>query len=88
MPLVLSYEVDLWGRVRRPVEAAEADVQSAVADYQNMLLSLQAELARNYTALRVVDNEIVLLDQTVKLRTETRDSVKSRFDNGLNGLSA
>ncbi len=85
LPLVLSYEVDLWGRVRRSVEAAEADVKSAVADYQNLLLTLQAELARSYFALRVVDNEIELLEQTIELRKATRDLVKSKFDNGQVG---
>lgn len=85
LPLVLSYEVDLWGRVKRSIEAAEADVQGAVADYQNLLLSLQAELARSYFSLRAVDNEINLLEQTIELRKSTRDLVKSRYDNGQVG---
>lgn len=85
LPLVLSYEVDLWGRVRRSVEAAEADVESAVADYQNLLLTLQAELARSYFALQEVDTEIELLEQTIELRRSTRDLVKSKFDNGQVG---
>lgn len=85
LPLVLSYEVDLWGRVRRSIEAAEADVEGAVADYQNLLLTLQAELARSYFALRAVDNEIDLLEQTIELRRATRDLVKSKYDNGQVG---
>jgi multidrug efflux system outer membrane protein len=83
--VVLSYEIDLWGRVRRSIEAAEADVESSFADYQNLLLTLQAELARSYFTLRAVDNEIELLQQTIKLRLATRDLVKSKFDNGQVG---
>lgn len=85
MPLVASYEVDLWGRVKRSVEAAEANVAGAVADYQNLLLSLQSELARNYFALRFTDSEISLLQQTIKLREENRDLVKSKFAHGQVG---
>jgi outer membrane protein, multidrug efflux system len=85
IPLVASYEVDLWGRVKRSVEAAEANVSGSVTDYHNLLLTLQAELARNYFALRTVDNEIDLLQQTIKLREENRDLIKSKFTHGQVG---
>lgn len=85
LPLVLSYEVDLWGRVKRSIEASEANVAGAIADYHNLLLSLQAELARNYFALRTIDNEIDLLRQTIQLRRDNRDLIKSRFDHGQVG---
>lgn len=85
MPLVASYEVDLWGRVKRSVEAAEANVAGAVADYQSLLLSLQAELARNYFGLRTTDSEIDLLQQTIKLRQDNRDLIKSKFFHGQVG---
>lgn len=85
LPMVLSYEIDLWGRVKRSIEAAEADTESAVADYRTLLLSLQAELARSYFALRSVDAEIGLLEQTIELRRATRDLVKSKFNNGQVG---
>lgn len=84
-PLVANYEIDLWGRVQRSVEAAEANVAGAVADYQNLLLSLQAELARTYFALRTVDNEIDLLHQTIQLRVENRDLIKSKLTHGQVG---
>ncbi|CAG36850.1 efflux transporter outer membrane subunit [Desulfotalea psychrophila] len=82
LPLVLSYEVDLWGRVRRSIEASTADVESARADYQSLMLTLQAELARNYFTLRAVDNETRLLQQTIELRRSTLSLVKSKFENG------
>ncbi len=85
LPLVLSYELDLWGRVKRSIEAAEADTQGAVADYRSLLLSLQAELARSYFSLRSIDSEIALLQQTIGLRIATRDLVKSKYENGQVG---
>jgi outer membrane protein TolC len=49
-PLDLSYEVDLWGRVRRGFPSARADAQASLADYYNVLLTLQADVAQNYFA--------------------------------------
>ncbi len=82
IPLDLSYEIDLWGRVRRSIEASRADAQASEADYQSLLLSLQAEVARNYFALRSLDAEIELLQRTVELRRENLGLVNSLFKNG------
>lgn len=86
LPLTLGYELDLFGRVRRSIEAAEADSASARADYQNILLSLQGELARSYFDLRAIDQEISLLQQTVTLMEEARSLIKRQYDNGLVSL--
>lgn len=82
LPFDLNYEVDLWGRTSRSIEAAQADTESAVADYQSVLLSLQAELARNYFVLRALDNEIALYEQTLVLLQEAVELVRSQYENG------
>jgi hydrophobe/amphiphile efflux-1 (HAE1) family protein/NodT family efflux transporter outer membrane factor (OMF) lipoprotein len=82
-PLDLSYEVDLWGRVRRGFEGARAEAQASLAEYHNVLLSLQAELAHNYFALRALDAEIATVAGTVKLRQEQTRLVQGRFDGGI-----
>ncbi|GHC48829.1 efflux transporter outer membrane subunit [Roseibacillus persicicus] len=76
--LTLAYEVDLWGRVRRGVAQAEANLSATEADYAAALLSLKGEVARNYLTLRSLDREIALLDQTSDLRKQRLDLTGSR----------
>lgn len=83
LPLDLSYEVDIWGRVRRSIEAATADYQASAADFETVRLTLHAEMARNYFALRALDAEIVLLQRSVELRQEALFLVQTRFANGV-----
>jgi hydrophobe/amphiphile efflux-1 (HAE1) family protein/NodT family efflux transporter outer membrane factor (OMF) lipoprotein len=82
-PLDLSYEVDLWGRVRRGFESARAEAQSSVAAFHNILLTLGADLAQNYFALRALDAEIAAVSATVELRKEQVRLVRSRFEGGI-----
>jgi hypothetical protein len=54
-PLDLSYEIDLWGRVRRSFESARAEAVASIASFHNILLTLQGDVAQNYFALRALD---------------------------------
>lgn len=80
--LNLSWEIDLWGRVRRQVGAAAADSHAAQLDYHAGLLSLRGEIARAYLSLRFTDAEITLLSQTESIRRRARQLMKARFDRG------
>ncbi len=80
--LNLSWEIDLWGRVRRKIGAAVAETEAAGYDYRGALLSLRGEVARTYLSLRFIDAEIALLEETEKLRAEARRLMKARFDGG------
>ena len=81
-PLDLSYELDLWGRVRRSFRAARAQAQASAADYQNVLLSLQAEVAQTYFAIRFVDLNRRVLAETVDLRQKNLSLVESLHHGG------
>jgi outer membrane protein, multidrug efflux system len=70
LTLQSSYEIDLWGRVRNAVAASVANSESAAAMLESVRLSLQAELARDYVALRGLDSEIKLLEDTVRAYTQ------------------
>ena len=61
----ISYEVDLWGQVRRNVEAARENAQASAGDLENVSLSLHSELAVDYFSLRGLDLQKQLLDATV-----------------------
>jgi len=82
VPMDLTYELDLWGRVRRSFEGADADAQSRLAAFENTLLMLKAEVAQNYFALRTLDTERTILRNTIKLRREALDLVNARFKGG------
>ena len=66
LPFDFSYEVDLWGRIRRTVTSAGEEAQATAADLQTVALSLHAELAVDYFELRSADAQQSLLDETVK----------------------
>src|SRR6202042_2890962 len=82
MPLELSYEVDLWGKVRRTVNASREETQATAADLQTASLSLHAELALDYFELRSADAQKQLLDDTVKAYTDALTLTQNRFAGG------
>ena len=82
-PLDLSYEVDIWGRVRRNFESARADAQASLADFYNVLLTLNSDVAQNYFSLRSLDAEIATVSDTVDLRHEQVRLVRGRFEGGI-----
>jgi NodT family efflux transporter outer membrane factor (OMF) lipoprotein len=82
LPFDLSYEVDLWGKVRRTVNASREEAQASAADLQTASLSLHAELAMDYFELRNADAQKQLLDDTVKAYTDALTLTQNRFDNG------
>jgi len=82
-PLDLSYEIDLWGRVRRSFEGARADAQASLADFYNVLLTVQSDVAENYFALRSLDAEIATVAGTVDLWKEQVNLTQTRYDAGI-----
>ena len=83
VPFDLSYEIDLWGRVRRSFESARAQAEASVSDYQNVLLTLTADVAVNYFLVRAFDAEIAALWRTVGSRGESLKILEERFAAGV-----
>jgi multidrug efflux pump len=81
-PLDLSYEIDLWGRVRRSFQSARAEAQASAADVHNTLLSIQAEVAQNYFTLRAIDRQRATTRISIRLRREARDILQARVNAG------
>ncbi len=78
----LSYEIDVWGRVRNTVNSAKANQQASAADLATLDLSLHAELASDYFGLRGVDEQQVLLDQTVIQYTKSLQLTQNLYNGG------
>ena len=78
----ISYELDLFGRVRREVEGARASAQQAAADFENTRLMLTAQLASDYFTLRELDAEIEVLRRSLELDRDALTFVTSRHDLG------
>jgi NodT family efflux transporter outer membrane factor (OMF) lipoprotein len=83
LPFDLSYEVDAWGRIHRAVEAARENAQASAADLETARLSLHAELASDYFALRGLDAQKQLLDSTVIAYRKALDLTQNRYIGGL-----
>ncbi len=83
VPFSLSYEADLFGRVRRNVEAANASLQSTAADLQNVQLVLTAELAADYFTLRELDAELEVVQESAGYQRKGLDLLNNRHEGGV-----
>jgi len=83
--LEASWEPDLWGRVRRGVEASEAGAQASAADIVSARLSAQAQLATSYFLIRVLDVQKNLLEDTAAAFEKTLQLTKNRYAAGVAG---
>ncbi|MBL9137431.1 MAG: efflux transporter outer membrane subunit [Verrucomicrobiales bacterium] len=79
----LSYELDLWGRVRRSAEASKGDAASVAWDLQTVLLTLTADVARTYCGLRSLDQEREVVEATIEIRADEVGLQTSRHRAGL-----
>lgn len=83
VPLDLSYEIDIWGKVRRAFEAGHAEAQASEEAYRTVLLTLTADVAQNYFLLRELDAEVETFKQTIELRQRAVDVVEDRVKGGV-----
>ncbi len=81
--LGLSWQLDVWGQVRRQVEASEASAQASAAEWAGVRLSQQSELVQNYLQLRVIDEQMRLLDATVKAYQRSLQLTENRYKAGV-----
>ena len=79
IPLVMNYEVDLWGKYRKASESAFAALESQEQTYLTATLILTADLASNYFLLRTLDAEIELYEGTVMARNKAVGLMNARF---------
>lgn len=83
LPLSVSYEADVWGRLHGILEATRANAQAGAADLESARLSIHSELALDYFTLRGLDREQQLLNNTVTAYEQALELTQNRFRGGL-----
>jgi len=78
----LAWELDFWGRYRRAIEAADADLNASVENYDDVLVTLLGDVATTYVQLRTLERRIVLAQANVALQRETLKIAEARFKAG------
>ncbi|MBI4526045.1 MAG: efflux transporter outer membrane subunit [Deltaproteobacteria bacterium] len=78
-----TWEIDVFGRMRRSVEAAEGDLEASEADRDDVLVSLLAEVALNYVEARTLQTQLQVAEENLKAQMETLQLTEWRFEAGL-----
>lgn len=78
-----SWEIDVWGRIRRNVEAADADIDSAVENQRDVLVTLLGEVGTNYADLRGFQQRLGIARENVRTQADSLELTRSRFAAGL-----
>jgi NodT family efflux transporter outer membrane factor (OMF) lipoprotein len=85
LPINLSWEADVWGRIRRTVEASRGSAEASAADLESARLSAQSALAQAYFQLRTVDTQSQLFEATVTAYQKALDLTRNRYGSGVAG---
>jgi multidrug efflux system outer membrane protein len=78
-----SWQIDLWGRIRRSNEAAQQALLATEEAYRGLTITLVAEVANAYFVLRDLDNRVLVSERTLEVWRERMDVVRARFDAGM-----
>jgi NodT family efflux transporter outer membrane factor (OMF) lipoprotein len=77
-----SWELDFWGKFRRGVQSADASLQATIADYDNVLVSLTADVANSYITIRTLEKRLSIAKENVRIQTESLQIAEARFLGG------
>jgi multidrug efflux system outer membrane protein len=83
LPLEATWELDLFGRVRRLSESARADAAASAATFESVRLALTADVATNYFSLTALDRELAVVRDTTALRHRALELVQTRVKSGI-----
>jgi len=77
-----AWELDFFGKFRRSVESGVANLEATVADYDNLLVTLTAEVARTYVLIRTFEQRLIIANQNVKIQQRSLQIAEARFEGG------
>ena len=81
-----TWEIDLFGRIRRSVEASNARANVAEESYRDVLTSLMADVATNYVEMRVLQRRLAISRENAEVQTKNMKMARTRYKAGLVGL--
>ena len=80
--LSVRWEIDFWGKFRHAIDSANANWLASIADYDNALVSLTADVASSYILLRTIEKQIDIVHQNVEIQEESLKIAEARFKYG------
>ncbi|MDA8136090.1 MAG: efflux transporter outer membrane subunit [Desulfobacteraceae bacterium] len=80
-----GWELDIFGGTRRSLEAATAELEAGEEDLRDVLVSLLAEVALNYTEVRILQARMDVVEKNILLQDQARELAQSLYDSGLSG---
>lgn len=78
-----TWELDFWGRIRRNVESADANLTATIEDFRDVLVLLYSEVAKNYTNVRTLQARLRYAKNNVSIQRDTLELTKNRLDAGI-----
>jgi NodT family efflux transporter outer membrane factor (OMF) lipoprotein len=78
-----AWELDFWGKFRRAVESGVANLEASVADYDDILVTLIAEVARTYVAIRTIEERLAVARENVLIQERSLQIAERRFEGGV-----
>ena len=81
----MAWELDLWGKLRRGIEAADASLDAQVEDYDDMLVILQADVAAAYIQMRAIEEQTTYAKKNIEIQQDSLKIVRNRFEQGVIG---
>ncbi len=80
--MTASWELDFWGRYRRAIEAADAELDASVEDYDDVLVVLLSDVAANYVQYRTFEQRLVYARANVEIQRKSFQLATDKFENG------
>jgi NodT family efflux transporter outer membrane factor (OMF) lipoprotein len=81
-----SWELDLWGKIRRGIQSASAQVDASIASYDDVMVSLISEVALTYVSIRVADEQIAIERNNIKVEERSLQIAQDKYDAGRGTL--
>lgn len=78
----LSWEIDFWGRFRRAIEAAEAELEASVDEYDDVLVTMLSDVATRYIQIRTIEARLATARANIVLQKDTLAIAQAKFDGG------